>query len=383
MSAGWRCATIAMGLLGPWVLPGPVIAAPGRALLGTVASTVETAAFVSALDPASLRPVGPRVELGEYHDGWSFSPDGRLIAFGKSPAGRNTRDGIRIVDTAQVALVGTVLTPAYVGPLAWLAPRAARRPRRRPAPGRRRPAPSRGSSAPPPPEGGLARAGSPARPPAAGASSSRPAPSSPSTRAAALGASRRRRSSSRCSRAALVVDARREVAWVLTGRRGVVRVNLRAMRAAALTVRGEFCGRTGVEAVALDGRRIAASHATPHGAGRGVELVDLRQRRRRIVEPRAGAVAVGRATVLAYDGGVQRQPHPARIGVRGYRGDGRRRFTVLRGRHVWNLQVAGARAYAFAAGGVSTIDLRSGRVVRTAPAIADADVEILHRPPRR
>ena len=192
MSAGWRCATIAMGLLGPWVLPAPVIAAPGRALLGTVASTVETAAFVSALDPASLRPVGPRVELGEYHDGWSFSPDGRLIAFGKSPAGHNTRDGIRIVDTAQVALVGTVLTPAYVGPLAWLAPR-----RLVGLVADQRPVvvdPLVPRSSAPPPRGRPARAGSPARPPAAGSSSSRPAPSSPSTRAAALGASRRRRS---------------------------------------------------------------------------------------------------------------------------------------------------------------------------------------------
>jgi hypothetical protein len=382
MSARWRCATIAMGLLGPWVLPAPVIAAPGRALLGTVASTVETAAFVSALDPASLRPVGPRVELGEYHDGWSFSPDGRLIAFGKSPAGRNTRDGIRIVDTAQVALVGTVLTPAYVGPLAWLAPRRLVGLVADQRPVVVDPLVPRIVGPRAPREAGTC--GFPSA--ATGRRLVVLAPRAVVT-VDARGGTRRvevPRVPSRCARAALVVDARREVAWVLTGRRGVVRVDLRAMRAAAVSVHGAGpAGRTSVEAVALGGRRIAASHATTHGAGRGVEVVDLRQRRRRIVDPRAGAVAVGRSTVLAYDGGVPRQPHPARIGVRGYRGDGRRRFAVLRGRHVWNVQVAGSRAYAFAAGGVSTIDLRTGRISRTAPAITDADVEVLHPPPRR
>jgi hypothetical protein len=38
--------------------------------------------FLTGLDPASLRPRGPRVRVPEYHSTWSFSPDGREVAVG-------------------------------------------------------------------------------------------------------------------------------------------------------------------------------------------------------------------------------------------------------------------------------------------------------------
>src|SRR4051794_8879084 len=127
------CASISAGVAAAIVIAVVLAGAPGRAVavrgaaapepFGVVSSLVETAAYATHFDPLTLKPTGPRVELEEYHDGWSISPDGSRVAFGKSPAGGNSRDSIRIVDVASVSLEQTALAPAYIGPLGWLAPR--------------------------------------------------------------------------------------------------------------------------------------------------------------------------------------------------------------------------------------------------------------------
>jgi hypothetical protein len=354
-------------------------AAPAQ-VLGTYASTLETRAVVAYLDPATLRPTGSQVELGEYHDGWAFSPDGRQVAFGKSPAGSNTRDSVRIVDVSRIELLGTVITPAYVGPLAWLRPNRLvglvadsdpvvvdpTVPRIVPGAGRR----SVGSCGTPP------------------SGVTRQALVVLSTRSlvtvGAGGAIRRVRLPDvprECFRAALLVDRRADRAWVASPGGGVARVDLRRMRAQRVRVRGRAPRGERLDGAWLGRRRITLAHRTRRGdAGRGVEILDLRSRRRRVIDPRAGAVAVARGTVLAYAGGYP-GVRGARTGVRGYSPGGRRRFAVLRRQHIWNVQVAGGVAYALGPGGVWALDARSGRVISRAPAIRDADVELL-TPPR-
>jgi hypothetical protein len=78
---------------------------------------------LARLAPSSLRPAVPRVGLPEYHDNWSFSPDGSRVALGMGGAGEVCGRGICIVDVRAMTIVARIATPTAVEAVAWLRPR--------------------------------------------------------------------------------------------------------------------------------------------------------------------------------------------------------------------------------------------------------------------
>ena len=78
---------------------------------------------LARLAPSSLRPAGPRVRLPEYHDNWSFSPDGSHVALGMGGAGEICGRGICIVDVRSMSIAARISTPTAVEAVAWLRPR--------------------------------------------------------------------------------------------------------------------------------------------------------------------------------------------------------------------------------------------------------------------
>jgi hypothetical protein len=83
---------------------------------------------LARLDPRTLRPQGPVVELGEYHSAWSLAPDGDQLALAiSSPGGEGIpvvgdrgRIGIRIIDTRRMAVVRDISTGVAAEALGWL-----------------------------------------------------------------------------------------------------------------------------------------------------------------------------------------------------------------------------------------------------------------------
>jgi hypothetical protein len=71
----------------------------------------------------SLRPAVPRVRLPEYHDNWSFSPDGSRVALGMGGAGAICGRGICIVDVRSMTIAAQIAAPTAVEAVAWLRPR--------------------------------------------------------------------------------------------------------------------------------------------------------------------------------------------------------------------------------------------------------------------
>lgn len=71
------------------VLPASAVAgeASRAAPLGTIQSPSGVTRF-GELDPRTLELRGPGVEMPEYHGAWSFSPDRRSVALGRSAGGR-------------------------------------------------------------------------------------------------------------------------------------------------------------------------------------------------------------------------------------------------------------------------------------------------------
>jgi hypothetical protein len=355
-------ATVALLALGLFAA-GAAARLPTKAPLATVSSTLETRSVVSRLDPLTLAPRGPSVELEEYHGGWSFSPDGRRIAFGKSPAGGNSRDGIRVVDVAQVKLVATVRTDIFVGPLAWLAPHSLV---------------------------GLLAGNRPALfDPSTGGIVERPLrgggcdfPPTASTHRALVGVT---------GRGLFTIDARGRVditplrvgncrgtglavegnsAWVLpAGGRRLAEVDLRSHKVVWHGLRGKASpARYSNELLALGSGRLALAHQSATGP-KGVELIDTRFGGRRLVARRDGGVRLAAHTVIAFGAGVS-----------GFSPDGAVRFRLLRGERISNVEVEGAFAYAIGPRGVAVIDLRAGKVVhRTVGAARDVEIQFLHR----
>jgi hypothetical protein len=118
------CLAITGVVLAPIGCGSPTSTAslPSRPPLGLVSSEFGGGPTVlSRLDPLTLRPVGRRVRVGEYHDAWSFSPDRSRLALGISAPGRE-RVGIRIVDLARMGVSRDVPTGIAATALSWVAP---------------------------------------------------------------------------------------------------------------------------------------------------------------------------------------------------------------------------------------------------------------------
>lgn len=81
------------------------------------------AQILARLAPGSLRPGRPRLRLGEYHEDWSFSPDGSQLALGLGGQGDACARGICIVDVETMRIAGYVHAPTAVEAVAWLRPR--------------------------------------------------------------------------------------------------------------------------------------------------------------------------------------------------------------------------------------------------------------------
>jgi hypothetical protein len=109
---------------------GVATATPSKPLLGLLQAP-NSSVSLARLDPLSLRRVSRQVELGEYHDTWSLSPDGSQLALGVSsgesvlnPSRRlRGRIGIYIIDLEAMKLVQEVETGIAAEALGWLAPR--------------------------------------------------------------------------------------------------------------------------------------------------------------------------------------------------------------------------------------------------------------------
>jgi hypothetical protein len=328
--------------------------AAAAAPLATVEAQSGGATLLARVDPLTLAPRDPTLELAEYHDSWSFSPGGQRLVLGTSAGGPAEGRGVHIVDVASLRELSTIRVPSAVEALAWLT-------RRRIAgtvqgpwvfvadPVRGRLVMSR-----------LVRAGPECavHPPAGAARHKLVLLFGQSL--VTVGSDRRVRKASLrglsdvCSGGDVVVDRRRGRAFVVGPGSAVADVDLRTMRVRPLRLSGPAAGPGYTNAVWLGRGLIAAGHGGGHPAG--VELIDTRARRRTTLERRANGVAQAGRTLLAFGGRTG--------GVRAFSLGGRPRWGVLGGRWIRDVQVWGARAYAIGPRGLAVIDLRRHRVVR-------------------
>jgi hypothetical protein len=390
LGAGISVVLVCVGL---WLVPGgdgaaepagaaeqaQAARAPTRAPLASVGAPGSEGVFFARVDPLTLAPREPKWDLREYHDSYSFSPDGSQIAFGKG--GPDLGVSVMIVDAARFELVGGVQTGIAVEALAWLAPR-------------RLVGMHQGGAvfAADPATGAILR-----RTTVTGVGCDVTHPPAFATRRAlvllmgrvvvTVGKNgRMRRAVLRglpdgCHGAGLALDRAGDRAFVVGADARVGVVNLRTMKVSRRVVRGpgRLRGAASTAAVWLGRGRLAVAHLTRRDRAAGVELIDLRRGVRRWLSARAGGVSVGGGRLLVFDGGFAGTGPRSGMGLRGFNRTGtRERFHVLRGQRVWTAQVAGHFAYALTDTMVAVVDLRTGRVVHRSPDPPD-EFELLRR----
>jgi hypothetical protein len=335
---------------------------------------------VARLDPVTLMPTRRRADLGEYHDTYSFSPNGRAIAFGISAPGGGAggRIGIRLVDARELAVIGDIATGVFAAALAWLEPR------RLIALLEFSVFPCDDPPCAPPTPFDPDETTVVAVDPATGEVLARHQVPFPCDTAEVRGQAllslagrglsivrsdggvetvRLPRPFRRCGEIATPVGER-EAAVVAQGGGVVAEIALESSHLSVHELPGRRAGD--VDAVALGGHRLLLVQRGRRAQPNGVVLIDAETQSRKTIDPSAGEARVNGRTLLTFDG----RPVAAGsgIGVRGYRLDGRRRFQVLRGEHVADVEVAGRFAYALGNSGVAAIDTRSGSVVRRSPS---------------
>jgi hypothetical protein len=387
----------------PYGIASPV----PKPLLGLLQAS-NSSVSLARLDPLSLRPVSRKVVVGEYHDAWSLSPDASQLALGVSsgasilrPSRRlRGRIGIYIVDLGRMQLVQEIQTEIAAEALGWLA-------RRRLVAGLQR----GGTVVVDPLTGRILRRWPRFSFPDLSARVGgelvmlfRDLPlttlASANPRLAVVNAQGRLRSvkleriqlavRSRNStyyytdRAGLAVDSGRARAYVFAADAPVADVDLRTMRISyhrldPLFLRpGELQGSEARPKNAVLSRE---RRAVWLGDGRvvvfGRDLVTARGRREALIP--AGAVLVNTATwkwraldrnatgatfaagrLIVFGPGREAAPG---IGLRAYTLSGRRTSYLLRGKRVFDVQVANGLAYVRTPSAVYVVDISSGRFV--------------------
>jgi hypothetical protein len=117
---GSRLTAILLAVAG---LAAPAQAPAARSPLGILSPVNGNARTLVRLDPLTLRPAGPRLRLGEYHNNWSLSPDRTRVALGLGGQGKTCARGVCIVDLATMRIAAYVPAPTAVEAVAWLKPR--------------------------------------------------------------------------------------------------------------------------------------------------------------------------------------------------------------------------------------------------------------------
>jgi hypothetical protein len=319
---------------------------------------------VTRVDPITLAPKGPNARLGEYHHTHSFSPNGSTIAFGISApndAGGG-RIGIRLVDARDLTIAGNITTGVFAAALAWLEPR--------------RIVGLLGDQSTvvivDPATGAiLERVGVPRS--CEGEASEVRGQALISLAGSSLSVVRSDatvetvplpRAFEECGQI-VTGSSNKQVLVVAAGGAVVAEVALASSRLTVHRVGRKHVGD--VEAVGLGRRRLllalrGRSGRFSDGRPRGVELLDTEARSRETIDGSAGEVRVSGGTLLAFEGVPFARGQG--LGLRGYGLDGRRRFRLLKGEHIGDVEIAGRFAYALVrGGGVAVIDTRSRTVV--------------------
>ena len=180
-----------------------------------------------------------------------------------------------------------------------------------------------------------------------------------------------------CERAGLAVDPSTLHAYVVGARAPVAEVDLRetqtvhyhAAAPAAARCRGCAVRR---DALWLNGGRLVVStllHTMRTQRRAGVALLDTRRGTVRTIRASAGGAKIAGDRLLVHDGGRPPLGRGARVGLWSYDRHGRSGVPLVRGEGVWDVQVAGHRAYARGARRLHVIDLRRGRVVARSRAV--------------
>jgi hypothetical protein len=356
----------------------------------------DTSVILARLDPLSLEPISREIELGEYHDAWSRSPDGTEVALGISAPGESGRIGIVIVNPHEMRVVREIETGGAAEALAWFTPRLL-------AAGlvldgivlvdprsgevlRRWPSLSDPEASARIPAGLVMLFRGPAVTSSQGSVTA-------AARLAIVDASGSLRSipleriqlRTRLTNgifyaddAGLAVDPRRARAYVFAADAPVAEIDLRTMSVSyhrvealflrpgelgGIEVRPENVGARSRRAVWLgDGRALLfGRELVPSGADNfetlapGAIVVDTATWNSCTLDAKASGADVVAERVVTYG--------PAGTGVQVFTIQGHKSFHLLDGEHVWSVGTAGDRAYVRARGATYVIDVKSGEVL--------------------
>jgi hypothetical protein len=383
--------------------------APPKAFVGVLRAAADSSAALARLEPLSLRPVSRQVEVGEYHDAWSLSPDRAWLALGVS-SGENVlspsqrlraRIGIYIVDLKAMKLVREVQTGVAAEALAWLGRRRLVAALQRggtvlvdPFTGRimrRRPGFSFADASTPTPQG-LVMLLPQLRNSAANMPLTRV---SGAARLAVVDARGRLRSVtltriqlgvhtsngfSNEDRAGLAVDSARARAYVVAANAPVAEVDLRTMH---VTYRRVLAGTTverndarpalqrqalwlgggqvavfGRDLIATDGGKLTAIPA-------GVTLINTHDWGACRLDERASRAALASGRLLTYGPGTPVSRHEPDTGLRAYVVGRGETFHLFDREQVWDVKVVADDAYVRTATAVHIVDAKSGKVMAT------------------
>jgi hypothetical protein len=401
--------------------PAPSSPLPTRPFVAVVQRTPASSAMLARFGPVSLRRLSPQIEIGEYHRTWSISPDGRQLALGVSagsasatqpPRPLRRRIGIYIVDLETMKLVGELQTGVAAVAVEWLGPRLLAAALQRggtvfldPRTGRivRRWRAFSFPDASAPARDGLVLLFPKVR--EAGASAPLIRVSGP-PRLAIVDAGGRLQSVTLKriqlgiaeiagtfyeDRAALAVDPVRGRAYVAAADGPVAEVALRTMRVTYHEVPRPATEDEGVvrarqrralwlggDKLAVFGVNLGAAENDPFAAApAGVFVIDTADWNACVLDAKAGGAAVAAGQLMTYAGTRATAADANQRGLRGYSRGSRDAWQVLDDRHVWDVDIVGAYAYARTERALYVVDTTSRRILATVARPLEV-VDVIH-----